>query len=768
MHKQIDLKLTTKLLLAFILFTLFTTAVQVVTTYFMNERAAIRNMTENLSAVNVLKRKNIEDYFRFRRENLSVLVSSASLENAFIDLNEYNSTKFDAKTLSFDIKSDDYIRAYNRHINYFTKFVNSYGFVDMFLLTEEEGTLLFSVNKKQELGQSMNSGPHKNSALASVWRIVSKSRDVAIHDFSGYSSDLVKPYMLIGSPVFKGSELLGIVVLQISEKDIDNIVRERSGLGSTGESFAAGLNPERIPELRSNTILQKGVIGEQVSGRHIDAVLRRGEAGTDIVTFKDGIDYLVSYERINIKGLRWAIVSSIQEKEVLGGVQGIARYSSLMSIALMLIVLLIGMNLSAQITKPILQIKDNLLLLSHGILPKNKIDVKARNEIGEIQSAFNSVVDGIRGYVEFADKIGKNQLDASFEKLSDSDVLGTSLLAMQKNLKEADTAAKQRHKEEEKQRWMTEGVARFSEILRQNFDSLDKHAENIILNLTNFLKANQGGLFIYNDENKNDPSIDLLACFAFERIKHLNKTIRPGEGLIGACFMEKETIYLTNIPEDFPNIVSGLGGALPKSVLIVPLKVENRILGIIELISFAEMQSHEIEFVEKIAESIGSSILSSQINDRTARLLEESKLRSEQMAAQEEEMRQNMEELQATQEESMRKEMENNNIIHALNNCTYIANFSLDGCFIEANERFLSLLGKKYSEITGQHYGKFNPSAKDSDFFEQIISAGGASLNSLIIGKTGTITLSENYTVFYDNYEEPQRILLIAYESITA
>lgn len=765
MQKHLNLKLTTKLLLAFILFTLFTTVVQIVSTYYMNEKATIRDTKENLASINTLKKKNIEEYFKLKRENLSVLIADPLVESAFTDFMQDYNASFNAQTLTFDAKSDDYIRNYNKYINYLTKYINSYNFDDLYFLSDTEGAILFSVNKKAELGNCLTALSYKNSSLASIWKVVAKSRDIEIQDYSAYSNDLSKPYILLGSPVFRGDDLLGVVVLQLSEKDIDDIVRDRSGLGSTGESFIAGLNVERIPELRSTMILQKGMIGDQINGRHIDAVLKKGEAGSDIVTLKDGIDYISSYERLNIKGLRWAIISSAQKDEVLAPVIDLISYSLLMSIVLMLIVFILGYNIAVQITNPILQVKENLLMLSQGKLPKGNIEVKTTNEIGEIQSAFNAVVDGMKGYVEFADKIGKKQLDTTFERLSEYDVLGTSLLVMQKNLKDADVGARKRQKEEEKQRWMTEGVAKFGDILRQNFDTLEKHAENIIINLTNFLNVNQGGLFIYNDENANKPTINLLACFAFERVKYIEKSIQPGEGLIGSCFTEKETIYLTNIPEDFPNIISGLGGAKPKSVLIVPLKVDDKVLGVIELISFSEMEKHEIEFVEKIAENIGSSILSSQINDKTAKLLAESKLQSQQMAAQEEEMRQNMEELQATQEESMRKEAENNSVIHALNNCVYVVYLSLEGKITDANEKFMVLLDKQYHELIGTNYGRYNSFASEPRFFTEIVESGGASLVSAITTPDGDVLLSEHYTVFYNSYDEPYRILLLAFDA---
>ena len=330
---------------------------------------------------------------------------------------------------------------------------------------------------------------------------------------------------------------------------------------------------------------------------------------------------------------------------------------TILGISLIVISVIIALILTRTTVRPIKNVKDTLYSMCKGVLPKEKLKVK-NDEIGDMSAALNDLIESFRKFTHFAKEIGKGNYDVKFKPLSEQDDLGNALLEMRDNLKTASAEDEKRKKEDEQRNWASQGIAKFSELLRENNENLEELSYQIIKNLVKYTETNQGGIFIINDEDENNKFIELKAAYAYSRRKYLEKKIDMGEGLIGRVIQEGETIYMTDLPDDYINITSGLGDANPHSLLIVPLKTNDEIHGAIEIASFHELENYKIEFIERVGENIASTLSAVKINIRTNELLEKSQQQAEEMKSQEEEMRQNMEELKATQEESSRREQE--------------------------------------------------------------------------------------------------------------
>lgn len=384
------------------------------------------------------------------------------------------------------------------------------------------------------------------------------------------------------------------------------------------------------------------------------------------------------------------------------------------------------------IVQPIIQLKDVIIEIGQGKVVQSAFETR-EDEIGEMTQAITSLMNGINTKSDFAIEIGKGNYNKDFQLISQEDAMGKALLEMRKNLKE-------NAEEERKRNWATQGLAEIGTLLRQQTASADELYNNIIRFVVKYTDCNQGGLFLLNTEDKNNHFLSLVACYAYERKKFLEKKVNIGEGLIGQCVLEKETIYLLDIPKDYVQITSGLGEATPSAVLIVPLKINDEIHGVMELASFHKFEKYQIEFIEKLAENIGSAISTVRINERTKLLLLSSQQQTEELRAQEEEVRQNMEEMQATQEEVERKAQELSKqtaemagLLEGINSTMATIEFTPNGTIITANENFLQTMQYSLSEIKGKHHSMFVPEeiqqSKEYKTFWSKLASGEPNMN---------------------------------------
>jgi len=458
-------------------------------------------------------------------------------------------------------------------------------------------------------------------------------------------------------------------------------------------------------------------------------------------------------------------ITSQSDIDVIGSISSLKNYTLILAAIIVVIGLASAFLLMRSITQPVNFLKNVVVKLGRGELVEEKRAKFSNDEIGEMAVAMDNLVNGLKGTTLFAENIGSGNYQSDFKPLSEHDVLGNALINMRNNLSQVA-------EDDKKRNWATEGMAKFGEILRTNNTDLAKLADEIISSLVKYLKANQGAIYIIDDadETEGEPTMSMKACYAWDKKKFLNHKIHRGEGIAGQAWQEGDIIYLTEVPQDYIRIVSGLGDANPTSVLIVPLKVNDQIFGVVEIASFNVFQDYEMEFVQKIAESIASTISSVKVNARTQHLLEESQELTEQMRAQEEEMRQNMEELQATQEEMQRSQSETETTMLAIHGALAVADFNTDGTLAKVNSNYLDLMGYAQDEVLGEHHRIFvtrdEKSTEEYKQFWKDLAAGYPKKGTFkrLTRKGDVITVKASFSPIKNHSGEVVKIMEIAYE----
>ena len=410
-------------------------------------------------------------------------------------------------------------------------------------------------------------------------------------------------------------------------------------------------------------------------------------------------------------------------------------------------------------------LKDNLIILGKGEIPDKKIP-ESDNEIGLMAKLTNELTSNISKINTFAIDITKGNYESDIS-ITETDLLGNALVNLRNNLKQAKKEDERRKLEEERRNWTNKGHAIFGEILRQRSGSITELTDNIIKNLVYYLNANQGGLFTITEEGESS-KLKLASAFAYDRKKFFEKEIEIGDGLVGTVALEKNTIYLNEIPEDYIEIESGLGDANPKSILIVPLKYEEDILGVVELASFKDFSDFEITFIEEVAQSIASSLLSAKISEQTEHLLEESRKQSEVLTEQEIKARENMEQMLAAQELSKKREADLSGILTAVDNTLMKGEYEINGTLISVNDRHLKTFGYQLSEIKGKNIEMFIPKNELDNFrvmWNNVTKGNSKQIEVKRKTKTGEIIwLINQYTPVKDVDGKISKVLYLAHD----
>jgi len=248
----------------------------------------------------------------------------------------------------------------------------------------------------------------------------------------------------------------------------------------------------------------------------------------------------------------------------------------------------------------------------------------------------------VRAIADVATAVTKGDLTRSIKVEAQGEVaaLKDNINEMIRNLK--DTTLKN-----SEQDWLKTNLAKFSRMLQGQKDLLA--VGKMILSELVPVVAAQQAVFYTIDSSKDDPwhdqsKLKLLASYAYN--EQMPTEFKLGEGLVGQCAVEGKRILLTEVPRDYVAVSSGLGQAVPRNILVLPVLFEEQVKGVIELASFDRFSpTHEV-FLEQLMESIGIVLNTIEANTRTEDLLKQSQSLAKELQSQQQELQNTNQELE--------------------------------------------------------------------------------------------------------------------------
>lgn len=287
--------------------------------------------------------------------------------------------------------------------------------------------------------------------------------------------------------------------------------------------------------------------------------------------------------------------------------------------------------------------------------------------------------------VSFIKELGNHDGTNNLQYLQPTEKLGQALLEVEETLVA--------YREEERmRRWSAEGLAHFADILRHNTDNTQAFCDQIIGQLVKYLGCNQGSLFL-EMEDEETSYLELQSCYAYDKKKHEQKRFSRGQSLVGQCMVEQKPIVLSEVPQNYVSITSGLGEATPSYIVVMPLLFQESAHGVIELASFKKLNNHQILFLEKVTESIASTLAMIRGNTHTKQLLLNSQDLALELRDREEKTRQHLEDLAIAQQQMEGNQKELEGVFSAMDATLIVAYFNLQGNLLVANQNFTELMG---------------------------------------------------------------------------
>jgi len=208
--------------------------------------------------------------------------------------------------------------------------------------------------------------------------------------------------------------------------------------------------------------------------------------------------------------------------------------------------------------------------------------------------------------------------------------------------------------ENEQKNWLLSGATAINEAMRGE-QEMEELSTNIITEICNYLQAPVGALFLTDEKRKN---LSLAGGYAYQRKKGPIESYHLGEGLVGQAAVEKKRKLLTDVPDDYLKIVSGLGHTSPRCIYLVPILFEEETIAVIEIGLKDNPDETTAKFLETITESIGVAINSAAARIQLRNLFEQTQQQAEELESQQEELRTTNEELIYKSDQLMASEEE--------------------------------------------------------------------------------------------------------------
>lgn len=279
-----------------------------------------------------------------------------------------------------------------------------------------------------------------------------------------------------------------------------------------------------------------------------------------------------------------------------------------------------GLSNLRLVIEDIVQVSQGLAAGNLQVMPK----AEYHGDFKRIKNALETALSDLRRVIEDIVQVSQGLADGKQNIVAKAEYRG-DFLKIKNTLEAAATKLGETTKQNAIQDWIKTGQTKLNQQIsgEQNIIAL---AEKVITFLTTYLEAQVGVFYLVEHQNveiENATFLKLVASYAYTQRKGMNNQFKMGEGLVGQAAMEKQKILVTDIPDDYIHIQSGLGEAVPKNIVVFPFMYELSVKGVIEIGAFNEISAIQLDWLEQVMPNIGIAVNTAKSRMQMQAILEE-------------------------------------------------------------------------------------------------------------------------------------------------
>lgn len=232
--------------------------------------------------------------------------------------------------------TSDYDRLHGELHPVLSKFVERFGYYDLFLVEPKNGNIIYSVFKELDFATSLNSGPCSQTNIAKVYRqaIAAQSASTfALVDFEQYWPSYEAPASFIASPIHDKGKLIGTLIFQMPVDRINTLMGRPLAIGGSAETYLVGPGNRLRSDTRTGGqySIVESFRSSGESGRLSSESVNEALAGrADVVETTNYLNKTVisAYAPIEVLGLRWGVLAEVLRSEAMAPVEAMTEMTS--------------------------------------------------------------------------------------------------------------------------------------------------------------------------------------------------------------------------------------------------------------------------------------------------------------------------------------------------------------------------------------------------------------------------------------------------------